>query len=270
MEKKKYRKQEASSFTKGRHRVQRRLTLYVIVSILFFNFLAIISLIAGSIGLLLALSLAPLIDFVTPFNFGDDVIQARGTLTEKSGTNVSIDENVVSAYHFSYSYLGKTYNGVSYTTGNLYKVNDSVPVEIEADDPAIARIEGMDVKPVHFVFSIFVIMFPLPGLVFLAYTFYKRVPYIHAIRYGIMTRGKFVRMMETGTVINKKTMYDVYFQFNDESGKKYTAIGTTLNTDLVQDEPEERIIYDPDNPSNAVVVDALPAAVRKFLASVPG
>ena len=60
MEKKKYRKQEASSFTKGRHRVQRRLTLYVIVSILFFNFLAIISIIAGSIGLLLALSLAPL------------------------------------------------------------------------------------------------------------------------------------------------------------------------------------------------------------------
>ena len=142
-------------------------------------------------------------------------------------------------------------------------------MEFESDNPEISRIEGMRVQPVGLLI-LFIYIFPLIGLIFLFYAFKKGMPKIRTIRYGVMTRGRFLKMVNTGGSINEQAIYDLHFTFKDMSGLEHTAIGTTHKTGQVQDESEERILYDPVNPSDAVVVDAMPASVRKFLSSVRG
>jgi hypothetical protein len=223
----------------------------------------------GGMGMLFCILFTPMIDFKSPFYFGDDVIKTEGIVSEVSATNVSVNDDTVVEYKFVFHYMGKAYNGVSYSTDHNYKADDSVPVEFDPADPSIARIEDMSLKPMGLA-VLFIYIFPAIGFSFLFICFKKGIPAIRAIRYGTMTRGRFVKMESTGGSVNDQTIFDIYFSFKDAFGNEHTAIGSTHKTGPVRDEPEERIIYDPENPSTAVIVDAMPAAVRKFLESVPG
>ena len=127
----------------------------------------------------------------------------------------------------------------------------------------------MSVKPAG-LWMLFIYIFPGVGFLFLFFAFKKGLSKIGTIRYGIITRGKFINKESTGGSINGQTIYDLFFTFTDMSGNVHTATGSTHKIEAVMDEPEERIIYDPSNPSGAVVVDAMPVSVRKFLESVPG
>ena len=266
MKKDKYQRQPVPAFAKPGHTIERTVPFTVILSVLFNNIFGYLGLSFGGLGMIFCIVSTPLIDFVSPFCFGDGVARTTGIVTGVYSTNVSVNDDAVIEYRFTFSHMGKSYENTSFSTEHNYKADDTVTVEFEPDHPSISRIEDMSVKPVG-LFVLFIYIFPLIGFVFLFISFRKGIPAIHAIKYGVVTRGKFVRMEATGGSINEQTIYDFYFSFKDRTGNECTAIGSTHRTQLVQDEPEEKIIYDPDNPSNAVVVDAMPGAVRRFLAS---
>ncbi len=269
MEKSKYLKQAVPSYAGGNHAVQRSVPPLVALSVIFSNIFGYIGLSFAGMGMIFVIAFTPMVDFVSPFHFGDDAEKTSGIVTEVNATNVSVNDDNVLEYQFVFTYMGKSYNGVSYSTEHRYKADQNVPVEFEPENPAIARIEDMALKPMP-LFVLFVYIFPAIGFVFLYFAFRRGIPKIHAVMYGIMTRGSLVKMEATGGSINNQTVYDCYFSFKDGTGNEYTAIGSTHKTDLVRDEPEERIIYDSDNPGNSVVVDAMPSSVRKFLSSIPG
>ncbi len=63
--------------------------------------------------------------------------------------------------------------------------------------------------------------------------------------------------------INNQPVYRFYFQFVADDGKTYTS---TCNTHLpyrIEDEEEEKRVYDPRDPENALLVDSLPVPIRK-------
>ncbi|HOP63971.1 MAG TPA: hypothetical protein PK358_04305 [Spirochaetota bacterium] len=269
MKKDKYQRQPVPSFAGAGHPVQRSVPFTVMLSVLFNNLFGYMGLAFAGFGMIFCIIFTPMVDFTSFFYFGDDAAKTTGIVTDVNSTNVSVNDATVIEYRFTFSYMGKYYTGTSYSTAHNYRPDQNAPVEFEPDSPSIARIEGMSVKPVG-LFVLFVYIFPLAGLVFLFASFRRGIPAIHAIKYGVITRGKFTGMKSTGGSINRQTVYDLYFSFKDRTGKEYSAAGRTHKTWLVRDEPEERIIYDPDNPSNAVVIDAMPKRVRKFLSSEGG
>lgn len=269
MEKSIYRKQTVPAFAMGSHKVQRSVPPLVALSVLFNNIFGYMGLSFAGMGMIFVVVFTPMVDFVSPFYFGDDAMTVSGIVTEVNSTNVSVNDDRVLEYKYTFDYMGRSYSGVAYSTEHKYKVDQNAPVEFEPSSPSISRIEDMALKPMP-IFVMFVLIFPAIGFVFLYFAFRKGIPKIHAIRYGIMTRGKFLKMEATGGSINNQTIYDCYFSFKDRPGNDYTAAGSTHKTEFVRDESEERIIYDPDNPAISVVVDAMPSTVRKFLSSIPG
>ncbi len=269
MDKSIYKKQPVPSFAGAGHSVQRSVPGVVVLSVIFNNIYGYMGLAFACIGMIFAVVFTPMVDFSPLLYSGSETETVRGVITEVNHTGVSVNDDNVLEYKYRFEYMGRSYGGVSFSTDHMYAVNQNAPVEFEPSNPSISRIKGMDLKPLP-VFILFVYIFPVTGFVFLYFAFRRGIPKIHAIRCGIMTRGRFVKMTGTGGSINNQTIYDLHFSFKDRMGNEFTAIGTTHKTEPVLDEAEERIIYDPDNPSNAVVVDAMPGTVRKFLASVPG
>ncbi|HOP31061.1 MAG TPA: hypothetical protein PKZ64_15920 [Spirochaetota bacterium] len=266
---KRYQTQTVPSYARGSHKAQRSVPPLVTLSVLFNNIFGYLGLSFGGMGMIFAIVFTPMIDFTSPFYFGESVVNTTGVVTEVNSTNVEVNENAVLEYKFTFEYMGKAYRGVSYSTEHNYTADQNVPVEFEPGDPSIARIEDMSLKPVG-LFLLFIYIFPAIGFTFLFFCFKKGIPKIRAIQYGVMTRGKFIKKVSTGGSINDEPVMNLYFSFKDVMGNEYTAIGTTHKTALVEDEPEERIIYDPADPSNAVVVDAMPSNVRKYLSNIPG
>lgn len=269
MEQSRYIRQSIPSYTSASRTSRRSVPFRVILSVIFNNIYGYIGLTFTGIGMVFVLIFMPQVDFVSPFCFGDDVLRIPGIVTEVSRTNVSVNEETVVKYRYVFSYTGRSYNGVSYSTDHDYKPDQAVTVEIEPGNPEISRIENMKVKPVG-LWILFICIFPAIGFTFIYSALKKGIRNIRTIRAGIMTRGKFIKKVSTGGSINEQTIYDLYFSFKDMSGNEHTAKGSTHRIDPVLDEPEERILYDPADPSNAVVVDAMPEMVRKFLSSVPG
>ncbi len=269
MEQSRYIRQAIPSYTSASSLSRRSVPLRVILSVIFNNIYGYIGLTFAGVGMVFVLLFMPQVDFVSPFCFGDEVLRMQGFVTEVSRTSISVNEETVIKYRYVFLYTGKSYNGVSYSTEHDYKPDQAVPVEFEPDNPEISRIQGMKVKPLG-LWILFICIFPAIGFTFLYFAFTKGIKNIRTIRSGIMTRGKFIKKVSTGGSINEQTIYDLYFLFKDMSGNEHTAKGSTHKIDPVLDEPEERILYDPADPSNAVVVDAMPATVRKFLSSVPG
>ncbi len=269
MEQKQYLKNKLPAFSGTACTMERQVPLTVILSVLFMNIWGYMGLSFTGIGMIFCVVFTPLIDFVSPFAFGNNTEITGGVVTDVNPTNISVNEKTVVEYRFFFTYTGKTYKGISYSTEHNCKAEQSVPVEFKPDDPSVARIKGMDLKPVG-LFALFIYIFPAIGLSFLFLAIKRGIPAIKALKCGLITRGTFVRMESTGGSINNQTIFDVYFTFKDITGREYTAKGSTHKTWLVQDEPEERIIYDPGDPANAVVIDAMPSAVKKFLSSIPG
>lgn len=269
MEKSRYISRGVPSYTGTGGAAARSVPLRVMLSVIFNNIFGYMGLSFGGLGMIFVVVFMPMVDFVSPFHFGDNTLRVSGTVTEVNRTNVSVNEETVIEYRYVFSYTGSSYTGASYSTEHSYRPDQGVTVELEPGNPQISRIEGMSVKPMG-LWVLFILIFPGIGFVFIYFAFKKGIPKIRTIRHGIMTRGKFVKKERTGGSINEQHIYDLYFSFKDMSGIEYTAIGSTHKTEAVLDEPEERILYDPADPSNAVVVDAMPASVRRFLGSIPG
>ena len=68
----------------------------------------------------------------------------------------------------------------------------------------------------------------------------------------------------TNTKINKQTVYKLFFEFTANDGKTYQVVAKTHKTHRLLDEELEALVYDPANPSNAVVLDALPNGIKNY------
>lgn len=55
-------------------------------------------------------------------------------------------------------------------------------------------------------------------------------------------------------------VYKLTFEFTDDFGNSYKATAKNHITDLLEDESKEQLLYDPKNPSYAVMLDNLPGS----------
>ena len=121
MEKSRYIGQTLPSYKGAVHTLRRAVPLKVILSVIFNNIYGYIGLSFGGLGMIFVLMFTPMIDFVSPFYFGDDALHASGTVTDMNPTNVSVNEATVMEYRYVFSYIGRSYTGVSYSIDHNYR-----------------------------------------------------------------------------------------------------------------------------------------------------
>jgi hypothetical protein len=114
---------------------------------------------------------------------------------------------------------------------------------------------------------VFAAIFPFIGLVMFLFALKKSSKYLRIVKTGKLAYGTFISSEPTNTKINNSRVYRYYFEFNDENGMKYKATGET-HTGRLSDEPQELLVYNPNNPNEAVMVDALPKKVKSYILSL--
>ncbi len=206
----------------------------------------------------------PISSFTGP-SFSDEDPVARGEIIDSRGTNSSINDVQVYAYTYKYSTPdGQTHEATGYSTGNTHAVGNQLPIYYKADEPEISEAEGLRRSTFGGGFTLFVWIFPIIGTIMFVLSIKKVILQIQILKVGELAEGKFLHQEATNTRINNQTVYKLFFEFTANDGKTYQAIAKTHKTYRLMDEEFEKLVYDPVNPSNAVVLDALPKGIKNY------
>ena len=95
----------------------------------------------------------------------------------------------------------------------------------------------------------------------------KAINAIYILKIGEIAYGKFLYKESTNTTVNKQRVFKLFFEFTAKDNKLYKTVAKTHHYHRLEDDDEEKLVYDPDDPENAVLLDALPRAVRKYFAN---
>lgn len=191
-----------------------------------------------------------------------DKKQASGVVT--SVTQTSAKENNSRVYQVDYTFTdsdGVARAGSSYSATMVPAVGQTVDIEFAADDPSTHRIVGMRRGEMP-LFVLFVVIFPIVGAVVGVAGLRSGRRKLRLLYTGRTARAKLINKEPTGSSINKRPVYKLTFQFTTPDGRTGQIYDKTHETERVEDEPEELVIYDPDNINDGTAIDALPGGVR--------
>lgn len=207
-------------------------------------------------------------DFAGEFAFSGQVMQTQGRVLHVEETNFSeggSDDSPgtpIYRYDFEYEYpVGNIRTASSFSTGQYYALGTAVPVEYVPGEPPVARIA----KTRTGVFGpeiVFVAVFPGIGLLLVVISYVLGLRTVGVLRRGKLASGRLIEKKPTNTKINNQLVYALTFQFTDAQGQVQTGTVRTHHTGKAEDDGEERLFYDPDNPSQVRLVDLLPGGVK--------
>jgi hypothetical protein len=182
----------------------------------------------------------------------------EGHVTGVENTNASENEQPVQAHHYEYSVAGRLHSGTSYVTGDSLAPGATVTVEYDESDPARSRIEGMR-RALFGPGVMFVTIFPFVGLALMIPATITGLKRNRLLREGLIANGKLISKRETNVRINRRPVIELCFEFTARDGKRYQAKARTTDTARLEDEAQEPLLYDPNNPTRAYVLDETPA-----------
>ncbi|MCZ6875610.1 MAG: hypothetical protein O7G88_19135 [bacterium] len=213
----------------------------------------------------LALGIGMILGWIMIFNvdlsfvyYWGNVEHVTGTITDSYETNVSVNDKTVfvNSYRFTTS-DGRSFEDFSYATGRWSRDGDKVTIEYPAGKPHLSRIQGMQRKmfgPLGLLFG----LGPVAGLVFAYVRVRKILQTKHLLQHGKLSTGVLVDKKATGTEINDESVYKLTFAFTADDGREYHVVHKTHKTAALEDDNEERLLYDPLQPEIALMVDTLP------------
>jgi hypothetical protein len=195
---------------------------------------------------------------LSAIRFAGDVTTTQGMSSSSDRTNFSINDEAVFATSYDFrSTDGMPFSGISYATGNYIEEGRIVAVEYVSSDPTVSRIVGMRTTQGGLGVA-FVLIFPILGLVMALAGMRKGLRARHLMSTGQLGLGRLKSKEATNTRVNNQTVYRYTFDFEAAAGGIYQVSGKSHRLSALEDEPVERIMYDPRNPSEAALLDELP------------
>ncbi len=173
---KRYQTQTVPSYARGSHKAQRSVPPLVALSVLFNNIFGYLGLSFGGMGMIFAIVFTPMIDFTSPFYFGESVVNTTGVVTEVNSTNVEVNENAVLEYKFTFEYMGKAYRGsylIQLSIITLLIRMCLLNLSLVILQSHVLRICLLSRWA---CFLLFIYIFPAIGLLFLFFCFKKGIP----------------------------------------------------------------------------------------------
>lgn len=204
-------------------------------------------------------------DFQSAFRMSATDPLVQGTLIGTEETSSSVNEQAIYDYHYRYRVGSNDYEGHAFAPNKGLTPESPVIVQYVADNPSVSRIKGMRKAPfgLHVVF--FTAIFPTVGLALLIGALRQYEQLVHLVRNGVLGTGRVVRKVPTSTEINDKTVYQVFFRVKSKDGFEHEASVLSHLHENLGDEARETLLYDAAKPSEAVLIDSLPAPIRQLL-----
>jgi hypothetical protein len=221
-------------------------------------------------GMIFAFVFVGSVDASSFFKFRGTLEKAEGVIvsSEKSGyseggsgrrSGTRRKGTPIYRHDYTYQLNGVTQQGVSYSKGGALTVGQKVQVEFPQGRPATSRIRGMRTAPFGPA-VLFVLIFPLAGLGLAVPGLFSGWKNLTLLKRGELARGRLIEKKKTSTQINKQYVYKLTFQYTDQFGQQHQVQTKTHLPAKLEDDAEERLLYDPLRPSRAVFVDTLPGA----------
>lgn len=191
-------------------------------------------------------------------DYAGNVERVTGSITDSHETNVSINDEtvIVNSYRFIAS-DGRPFEDFSYATGRWYPDGARVTIEYPAGKPQLSRIQGMRRKPFGPLGLLFGLG-PAAGLLFAYLRVRKLLRIKHLLQHGQLSTGVLVDKTATSARVNDEPVYKLTFAFTDDDGREHHVVHKTHRTEALEDDNEERLLYDPLHPDVAMMVDTLP------------
>jgi|SRR5215212_1584188 len=184
--------------------------------------------------------------------------QSHGRVTRVEETGASVNDRPVIANHYEFSVAGTRYSGKSFSTGGRKSEGDEVTIEYDENHPERSRIEGM--RRAQFGPAVMLVsIFPAIGLLFVLFSTRSGLRRNQLLRDGLLANGKLLGRERTNVTINDRPVWRLTFEFTGRDGQRHEASASTTDTDRLEDESTEALLYDPQNPSRAYVLDEVPA-----------
>jgi Protein of unknown function (DUF3592) len=193
--------------------------------------------------------------FVT---FRGDIEQTTGKVLRVEQTGASENERPVMKHVYEFSLAGQRHTGIAYTTGDAASQGAEVLVEYSAGNPERSRIAGMRRAPFG-PWAAIVAIFPLIGFVVLYFGAKSGSRRNLLLERGILTTGTLIGKRETNVTVNKRRVWALTFEFIARDGRRCEAEGRSTDPERMEDEAQEPLLYDPDDPSRAYMLDEAPA-----------
>ncbi|MCP4133983.1 MAG: hypothetical protein GY754_23635 [bacterium] len=209
-------------------------------------------------GMIFVWAFALNVDFSFLYYNIADIEYTQGKLEKAEGTNSYINDEQVLKYTYTFTGPnGKELQAESYSTKMFPPEKMDVTIEYPVGKPGYSRVRGMR-RDMFGPLVLLVLIFPLVGLVCILIGTRKGIRARRLLRTGVLTEGRLVSKKETNIEVNEQTVYKVTFVFVAHDTKKYYVSEKTHTPYLLQDDPQEKLLYDPRNPGHAMMVDTMP------------
>ncbi|MGB0833173.1 MAG: hypothetical protein ACPGR2_01480 [Psychrobium sp.] len=194
------------------------------------------------------------------YRYWGELTPTTGIIVKVVETNTEINEETVWANVYEYTDdAGYTYVRDAFTTGWSFSVAETVKVKYVTDSPEFAQVEGAS----NSFFGSWALLFYLPpmiGIFFIKSGISQGLIDLQLLKNGKIVKSKLVDKKPTSVVINDRTVYEMQFEYS--SGKdKHRRTLSTSHPEKFEDDVHEYLIFDPNQPEKAQLVDDLSANV---------
>ena len=205
--------------------------------------------------------------------FSGELQTSSGQITAVRKTRLEINDNRVYEYLYAFEAGGRSYRGSTDGYSSRYREGDSAIIEYSPGDPEHSRIAGMNLGLGGWPF-LFTLIFPLVGAGFIIAGMRKGRKGIRLLKRGKEAVGRYLGREATSTRINNRTVYSYLFAFEDDNGMTHQVTGRSHIPERFAGEPGavrgkrgaegvlEPLVYNPDDPADAVLLDDLPGSPR--------
>jgi len=219
-------------------------------------------------GLIFVWAFAVHVDLSGPMRLITPQVETRGQVTGIEDTDISEggddDSPGTPIYRILYRYAGpggRILEGASYSVGTDLQPGEPVRVEYAAANPENSRIVGLRQAPLPWV-VLFVLIFPLIGLVMVVYSLVEGTRASRLLRIGVLAQATLISAEPTSMSVNNRPVVRLTFDFTDAEGSLHEVTTRTNAPERLQDQQTELVLYDPRRPDEAVMLDSLPGSPR--------
>jgi hypothetical protein len=203
-------------------------------------------------------------DLTSMIYFRGELAQVKGVITSSRNTGYvtggSKRSKGRSIYEQHYSFTaadGKQYQGVSYEDINGSRSGYEALIEYRPSNPNISRVYG-NRKNILPPLAILTAIFPLIGSLFIIKGVKQGIKANQLLENGRLEMGRLISKYPTNVRINKRAVYKMTFEFALPDQSKFQVTTKTHITELLENESQEPLLYEPNNPNNAIMIDNLP------------
>jgi hypothetical protein len=198
----------------------------------------------------------------------EDFFSTTALITEINETRYSVNDEFLFEYHYNYSLDDELMRpGVFLESEGAFRTGQEIQIDYLITDPNISRYSGKDRSNLNQIMLLAGAGGTLVGFFFLFPSVRKTRRERKILLSGRPVKGKLIHAEPTNMSVNEQTVYKLTFEYSvgNNTPRQFSTRSHMLRN--LSEEHVETMVYDPRQPSRALIVDTLPGPVARFVNS---